>query len=393
MLTDAPLGIGVIGTGFGARAHVPGFGLLDEARVVAICSERPERARAVAVEHGIPAAYGDFRELLADPAVEAVSIATPPHLHHPMAVAALLAGKHVLCEKPMARTVAEARDMLRQAQAAGVANMINHEFRFLPARQRVKELIDEGYIGELRTVSLTIFRGALADPDGRAYSWLMDQEKGGGMLGAIGSHAIDTLLWWFGPITGVTGRLATTVPERYDPASGQPRPVSADDTSALLVQFAGGALGSLHISSAAWHGAGENLEIYGSEGTLILKASGALLGARRGERRLRQLTIEPPADPAVPEETPPSVALFLRLARRFVAWARTGAPAAPTFEDGLAAQEVIGGAQKSAQDGQWAVIGGRPHELSSSSRLRWAQSALVVDAGDEVVSGTSRRTS
>ena len=357
-LASEQLGVGVIGTGFGARVHIPAFARLPEARVVAVCSARPERAEAVADEHGIPSAYADYRALLNDPSVEAVSVATPPHLHHPMTMAALLAGKHVLCEKPMARTVAEARDMVRQARVAGVANMINHEFRFLPVRRHIKALVEAGYLGELRTVSLTIFRGALANPQGRSFGWLMEQEKGGGILGAVGAHAIDSLLWWFGAIVGVTGRLATTVRERQDPDSGQVWPVTAEDTAVLLVQFAGGALGSLHLSSTAWHGRGEHLELYGSEGTLVLTAAGTLLGGRRGERGLRELAVEAGADMDVPDDTPPAVAPVLRLARQFVTWARTGEPRPPTFEDGLQVQEVMHGVQKSAQDGQWAVLGG-----------------------------------
>lgn len=363
---DERLGIGVIGTGFGARVHIPGFARLPEARLVAVGSARRERAEAVAAAHGIPAAYDDYRALLADPAVAAVSVATPPHLHHPMTVAALLAGKHVLCEKPMARTVAEARDMVRQARLAGVAAMINHEFRFLPVRRQIKTLIDDGYLGELRTVSLTIFRDALADPVGRPFGWLMEQEKGGGVLGAVGSHAIDALLWWFGPITGVTGRLTTTVRERYDPAGGQPRPVSADDTGAVLFQFAGGALGSLHLSSTAWHGGGEHLKVYGSAGTLVL-TGGRLLGARAGERGLRELPVETPPELRAPEGTPASLAPFLCLARQFVRAAGAGEAEAPTFEDGLLVQEVMGGVQKAAQDGQWAVIGGRARDPRSLS--------------------------
>jgi predicted dehydrogenase len=350
------LRVGVIGAGFGARVHVPGFRLLPEAEVTAICAARPERAAAVAAEHRIPGVYADYRELLRNPRVDAVSIATPPHLHHPMSVAALLAGKHVLCEKPMARTVAEARDMVRQAEVADVAHMVNHEFRYLPARLRFKALVEEGYLGELRSVGVTIFRDTLADPRGRPHGWLMERDKGGGMLGAVGSHAVDALLWWFGPIAGVTGRLATTVRERRDPAGGPPRPVTADDACVAVVQFANGALGSIHIGSTAWHGAGEHIEAYGGDGTLVLTADGVLFGGRRTDKTWAELPVPAPDDLAAPEGSPALLLPFMRLARQFVTAATTGQLLPPTFHDGLKVQEVLGGVQKSARDGQWVNL-------------------------------------
>lgn len=350
------LRVGVIGLGFGARIQVPGFQLLAETEVTAICSTRAERAAAVAAEYGIPAIYTDYRALLADPRVEAVSVATPPHLHHAMSIAAVQAGKHVLCEKPLARTVAEARDMLRQAEAAGVVHMVDYELRFQPVRQYVKSLVAAGYLGELRSVSVTIFRSALADPQSRPYGWLMERDLGGGMLGAIGAHVVDALLWWFGPIAGVTGRLATVVRERRDPATGQPRPVTADDTCVCLLQFAGGALGSIHISGTAWHGSGEHLEAYGSHGTLVLTSDGALLGGRRGDRTWSELPVPALDDLTAPAGAPPLLLPFMRLARQFARAVRAGTPLPPTFHDGLRVEEVLGGVRKAARDGQWVTL-------------------------------------
>jgi predicted dehydrogenase len=350
------LRVGVIGLGFGARVQVPGFHLLAETEVVAVCSTRRERAAAVAAEYGIPAVYTDYRALLADPRVEAVSVATPPHLHHAMSITALLAGKHVLCEKPLARTVAEARDMVRQAEAAGVVHMVDYELRFQPARQYFKALVDSGYLGELRSVSVTIFRSSLADPQGRPYGWLMERDLGGGMLGAVGAHVVDALLWWFGPIAGVSGRLATAVRERRDPVTGRNRPVTADDTCVCLLQFAGGALGSIHISGAAWHGSGEHLEAYGSDGTLALTGDGALLGGRRGDRTWSELPVPAPDDLTAPAGAPPLLLPFMRLARQFARAARAGVPQSPTFHDGLRVEEVLGGVRKAARDGQWVSL-------------------------------------
>jgi predicted dehydrogenase len=148
-----------------------------------------------------------------------------------------------------------------------------------------------------------------------------------------------------------------TVRERRDLSTGQVRPVTADDTCAFTVQFANGGLGNIHIGSTTWHGSGEHIEAYGSEGTLALTAGGALLGAQRGERRLREFPAPSLDDLRAPEGAPALLLPFMRLARTFAATARTGEPHPPTFVDGLRVQEVIGGVQKAAKDGQWVTLG------------------------------------
>ena len=205
-LATPPIRVGVIGTGFGASLHLSALRENPDFETAAICSRRPDRARAAALDHGIPAHFADYRELVRDERVEAVIIASPPHLHHPMAIAALEQGKHVLCEKPMARNLAEARDMQRIADRVGTVAMVNLQLRFLPVRVRIAELIGEGYIGEPHAASVVVHRSSLNDPHDRPWGWLMEQEKAGGMLGATGAHYLDALRWWFGDVKAVDGR-------------------------------------------------------------------------------------------------------------------------------------------------------------------------------------------
>src|SRR5262245_5648354 len=142
--------LAVIGTGWGQLVQSPGFRAAGGFEIVAVAGARAERARAVAAELGIPHAVTDYKALLRLHDLDAASIVTPPHLHAPMALAALAAGKHVLCEKPFAVTVAEAVVMAETARRTGLAAMVDFEWRFLPGRQRLGELIAEGYIGEPR---------------------------------------------------------------------------------------------------------------------------------------------------------------------------------------------------------------------------------------------------
>jgi predicted dehydrogenase len=149
------LRIGVIGTGFGALVQIPAFRANHRAEVVAVASGTPGKAKKTADGLGVPHAFDDWRKLVqAD--LDLVSITTPPALHHPMALAALAAGRHVLCEKPMAMSAAEAEDMLAHGDRARRAHVIDHELRFNPNRRRVRQLIQDGFIGAPRHVLLTI---------------------------------------------------------------------------------------------------------------------------------------------------------------------------------------------------------------------------------------------
>src|SRR4029079_11780425 len=184
---------------------------------------------------------------------------------------------------PMARTVAEAKDMIKMAERSSVIAMVNHEFRFIPARAYARELIESGFIGEPSSASMSFYRSSLNDPRGVPFTWLMEQDKAGGMLGAIGSHHIDTLRWWIGGIPGAGGGLATVGKKRKAGDSQQMLNVSADDNFAVVLQFTNGAIGSIHYSATATHDPPDHIVISGSDGTLVLTADGRLQGGRKGE--------------------------------------------------------------------------------------------------------------
>ncbi|MBI4286878.1 MAG: Gfo/Idh/MocA family oxidoreductase, partial [Chloroflexi bacterium] len=147
-MADRPLRIGIIGVGFGATVHIPGL-QSEGVEVVAVCARREERARETAAKFGIPHVFTDYHKMLEMPGLDAVSIVSPHHLHREMAEAALAAGVHVLCEKPFALNVEEARSMRDSARRSARTAMLGHEFRWAPQRAYVKELLDQGYIGTL----------------------------------------------------------------------------------------------------------------------------------------------------------------------------------------------------------------------------------------------------
>jgi len=354
---DGPIRVAVIGVGVGAAVHIPALRFLPDTEVVAVCARRPERARAVAAQYGIPAYGTDFRELVRDPEIDAVVVASPPHLHHAMSLAALEAGKHVLCEKPMARNLAEARDMVKLAARVGAAAMVNHELRFVPARARIKELIAEGFIGEPHAGSVVVHRSSLNDPHGRPFGWLMEQDKAGGMLGATGSHHIDALRWWFGEVKAVAGATATMVKRRRLPDAGGMATVDADDNFAVLLRFVTGALGTIHVTATAAFEGDEEVSLSGADGTLRVR-DGALWGAQTGDEALTELEIPDRLDDPLPDFPHFLTAPTVRLTREWVRAIRTGTTAAPSFADGVKVQEILDGVARSSQQGRWIDTSG-----------------------------------
>jgi predicted dehydrogenase len=345
---EGPIRVAVLGTGFGAAVHLPAIQQVPELRAIAVCSRRPERAHTVAREFRVPMATTDFRELVKRPEVDAVIVATPPHLHHAMTLAALDAGKHVLCEKPMARTFAEARDMAKMAERAGVAAMVNHEFRFVPARAFVKELIDSGFIGAPYSVSMTFYRSSLNDPNGVPFTWLMEADKAGGMLGAIGSHHLDTLRWWFGEVKSVSGATSTTVKRRRLPDSTQQAIVDADDNFAVVLRFVNGALGTVHYSATATHEPPDHIVVSGSSGMLLLGPDGRVLGGQGGAP-LKELMLPEHLLRGASIAGHPLIAPTSLLLRAWVQAIRSGTQSAPSFTDGLRVQELLDAVGRSAQ--------------------------------------------
>lgn len=346
-----PIRVAVIGTGFGEAVHLPALQQIPDFRIAAVCSRRAERAHAAAQIYGASIATTDYRELIERSDIDAVIVATPPHLHHSMTMAILGANKHVLTEKPMAKTVAEARDMLKMADRSSVAAMVNHEFRFIPARSYAKELIDGGYIGEPYSASMSFYRSSLNDPHGVAFTWLMESEKAGGMLGAIGSHHIDTLRWWMGDIRAASGAVSTMVKKRRAGDSQQMLNVDADDNFAVVLQFHNGAIGTIHYSATATHDPADLIVVSGSDGTLVLTADGRLMGGRKGELV---------ADLLIPDQYIRGAAMgghplihpTVYLLRQWAEAIRTGQSQSPSFEDGYKAQEVIDAIGRSVQTGR-----------------------------------------
>ena len=346
----------VVGTSFGARIHVPA---LREAgfEVTALVGTDPERtarrAERLGVEHPCTS-LGQALEL----GLEAVSIATPPATHFPLASEALAGGCHVLCEKPFTLDAGQAAGLAEQAEAAGLVGVIGHEFRWSPLQSIVEWALGEGLIGQPRLFVSISFIGMLRSismPD-----WWFDEARGGGWLGASGSHRIDALLQWFGEIEAVSA----TLPPLRDPALG------VDDTFDLRCRLRSGVEASLIQSASAVGPGSSSTRILGTTGTLWADGPGVRLAEESGEADGRLLDLPAGAElpnvdhlarGALAEMTKMELPPYVRLADAFRE-AIEARPAAPgprpaTFANGWHCMRALDAARASArQGGVWTTL-------------------------------------
>src|SRR2546422_347929 len=263
-MTQYALTVGVVGLGFG-RAHIPAF-QANGCRVVAVCQRDVAGAKAVADRYGVPHVFERWEEMLERATPELVVIATPPHLHRVIAVRALASGAHVLCEKPLAMTRAEAEAMVDAARRAGRVGMTCFNWRFAAAMQELHSRVAEGALGRILHLALRWLGARWADEKAAA-TWRMDRAQAGhGAMGDMGVHLVDLVRWSFGEFRRVSAHTGIAYPSRSAP--GVSRPPDAEDYCTVLGELASGAQVTL-IASRAAHGVNEHtLEAFGTRGAM-----------------------------------------------------------------------------------------------------------------------------
>jgi len=359
-VTNNSIRIGIIGAGFARTTQIPGFLNCKGVTIVAIASAHRANAEKVAREFGIEHVEDDWRTLIARQDLDLVSIVTPVVTHCEMALAALEAGKAVLCEKPLAMNAEEARRMLDRARETGKLALIDHELRFLPGRLRLHELLRRGEIGKVRHAQLTFRSDSRAEVN-RPWNWWSDITQGGGALGAIGSHVVDGFRWLLGTnISEVFCSLATHVRTRPDDA-GELREVTTDDEANLLLRFSDGGLtegatGTASMSLVESGKAEHRLEIFGSEGAFMIEDGGELWHSKTGEGEWRRIETDR-GELAKGMQDGGWSRGFTAFSKQIVEALqeeRTTVEGAATFEDGYQTQLVLDAARKSNESGCWA---------------------------------------
>jgi predicted dehydrogenase len=361
-VADQEVGAVVVGTGFGVLTHARALRAAG-IEVRALVGRDAAKARARADLLGIAGAYTSLDEALARPGVDVVTVATPPHTHAAIVVAACAAGKHVLCEKPFARDAAEARTMLAAAEQAGVTHLLGTEFRFATGQASLQRTIARGAIGEPRHALFVLQIPSLADPAAELPAWWEDAAEGGGWLGAYGSHIVDQVRSTLGEFAGVSATLQTLAPR---PA------MTADDTYTVHFRLDNGCTGVLHSSCAIGGQFVAATKITGTNGSAWLQGEEVWIDAGAGPERVP----DPDDLPLVAPDPPPaellhttydfwhSMGLDLAPYTRLCARLRAGAlgdavvddPPAATFADGVAGQVVLDAIRRASHVGGWVGV-------------------------------------
>jgi myo-inositol 2-dehydrogenase / D-chiro-inositol 1-dehydrogenase len=246
--------VGVVGSGFISNIHVDGLKHVKEAEIVAVASKTPGKAAEFAHARGIPEAYEDYRRILERSDIDAITVAVPNYLHEELVVAAAQAGKHIMCEKPFARTIEEAQRMLDAVKAAGVKLVYGEMLCFAPKYVRAKRLVDEGALGEVFLVKQS------EEHDGPHSPWFWDVERsGGGVLLDMGCHSIEFARWILNrpKVKSVTAQMGTFV--HHDKTRGE-------DHSICIIEFENGSLAVAENSWGKTGGIDDRCEIYGTKG-------------------------------------------------------------------------------------------------------------------------------
>jgi predicted dehydrogenase len=353
---------GIIGTSWWSELeHLPGLRARGDVEVTGLCGRNPARLAEVAARHQVAETYTDWRELVARGRLDVLVIATPNVLHREQALAGLSAGAHVICEKPLAMNLAEARELRDRARATGRKTLTFFTHRALAASALAKRLVDAGHLGRPVHVAASYLTSSHLRP-GKQAGWRMQRSQSGtGVLGDLGSHVVDLVRWWLGDFRQVCAQWATVTGERDGIRT------DADEQVSFLAELACGAQATFHASKlAAGRGNFQRVELHGTAGSLVWEAEpgfdatweGRLQVGHPAATRLDPVPIPPELRRGL--DTPDAQAnrneAFRRLTDPFFAAIRGGGDPSPDFADGAAVQAVLDAVAASAERGVWVEV-------------------------------------
>ena len=362
-MTDNRVSVGMVGTSWWADAmHLPALDSHPGARTVAICGRNRENAQAMADAWAIPQVYTDYKEMIERASLEAIVISTTNDWHYPITMRALERGLHVLCEKPIAMTYAQAREMADTAQAKGLKTLVPFTYRYMPTARYLKELIDGGYLGQPYHLNMRYYTGYAREGD---YRWRFDRAiAGAGVVGDLGPHFLYLAEWLYGEISAISCRLGHTVPRPALDPQGNPYDI-LDDSCMLTVEFASGALGMIHCSAVCYEdtpfGQSHHMEFHGSNGTLYSFTDWDKIqqvrGARVGEGMIRDLPIPAHIWGDARRDTVHNTYRDIfrseeYMIRGFINGIINDSPLTPDFRDGARIQRLISAAVESHETGR-----------------------------------------
>ncbi len=349
--------VGIAGTSWWADLmFLPALQTHPHASLAAICGRNRDRAEELARKYHIPGVFTDYRDMIERGGLDALIVAVPDDLHHEITMAALTAGLHVLCEKPLAMNAQQAWEMVAGAEAARVKTMVLFTYRWMPFLRYVRDLVDEGYVGRPYQCE---FRWLTAFGRDNPFNWRLDRRRANGILGDLGSHLIDMARWLAGDITQVSGRLGVFIDRPEQERAGfEP----ANDSAHLLVEFANGAHGLIQAITGAPiadRNMKQQVNLYGEAGSIEVSAvyqgaeAGVVVrGARSGDERF--LPLQVPASYLDDSSWSDPFGFFATQpvgSRAFIDAIMENRPITPDFYDGFKVQQVIDAAFQSHTSG------------------------------------------
>ena len=374
------IGVGLLGYAFMGKAHTNGYRKMPVffypppavPRLVAICGRTEEAVAEAAKRYGFETYYTDWKKLIADERIEIVDNCLPNNMHAEPCIAAAEAGKNIICEKPLAATLEDARAMYEAAEKAAVKNMTAFNYRFVPAIRLAKKLIDEGYIGKILQYRAVYLQEWIMDPNFPLVWRLRKSVAGSGALGDLGAHIIDLARFLVGEVASICGMTETFIKERPLPENPEEKgKVDVDDVFIAMARFKNGAIGSFEASRfCAGRKNYQRVEIHGTEGSIVFNLE-----------RLNELEVYSKKDPEdrmgfrnilVTESVHPFIEhwwphghiigwehTFVHEIHHFIDCIVNDKPVAPmaaTFYDGLKCQEILNAIEESSQKGKWIEI-------------------------------------
>ncbi len=387
-------GVGMIGYGFIGHVHTVAYRALPllydplpaRPELIGVCTATEASGQKAKEQAGFAFATTDYRELLARDDIQILNVCTPNDAHYEVVKAALQAGKHLYCDKPLALNVAQAEELAALAQTVPTVQQMTFNYRFVPAILRARQMVEAGFLGDLFQFRAAYLHAGYIDPN-RPFSWRTDWARsGGGAIADLGAHVIDLMRFLIGPgssvgrageFAAVRADLQTLISERPDPKTGMLRRVDVDDIALAQCRLEGGAVGTLEASRLATGVQDElRFELHGTRGGLKFNLMDpnwldaydathpeAPLGGDRGTTRIEAVTRYPkPYALGATKNTVGWLNFHVQSLFDFVnnvarhAQGEPMSPISPTFQDGLAAQRVIAACQRSAESERWVAI-------------------------------------
>ena len=358
--------VGIIGAnanyGWSKRAHLPALLGMPDFELTAVCTSRPETAAESKAFYGSKLAFHDYTEMANHPEVDIVVVSVSVPAHYGMVAAGLQAGKHVFCEWPLGANTAEAVELANLARAKGVRTLIGLQARGGPALLRLRELVAEGYVGEMLACNMTMFLPGLTQR-GADRAWMADRSKGANSLSIASGHALDIFCHCVGEFRELTAQVSVQL-DQWQTGDGNTVAVDAPDNVVVSGVLENGAAASAHIATIPWNGSGWRMEVYGSEGTLSARSEEMvqygnvqLYGAQGAGQALMPLEV-PARLSSAPDGVPPGEPYNVSQLYRVI-WdsINNGADPEPDFDTAVDRHRFLDLLQQASDEGRRVRVG------------------------------------